>query len=90
MVDSILSIFPGKQKKVKKKDILLFAIICPIDIWQKLTSNFHTIKLRMHTRVEGSVTNALCDGNNIPFQSKPANFIYNAPPGKFYMSLHIQ
>ncbi|XP_073523474.1 interleukin-5 receptor subunit alpha-like isoform X2 [Phyllobates terribilis] len=47
---------------------------------QKLTTKYHIIELRMHTRVEGSVTNALCDGNNIHFQSKPANFIYNAPP----------
>ncbi|KAM4047187.1 interleukin-5 receptor subunit alpha-like [Anomaloglossus baeobatrachus] len=44
------------------------------------TSNYHTIKLRMHPRVIGSVTNALCDGYDIHFQSKPTKFVYNAPP----------
>lgn len=47
--------------------------------WLKLTIKYHTIKLRMHPKLVGSVSNALCESDRIRFQSKPAEFIYNAP-----------
>ncbi|XP_071994017.1 interleukin-5 receptor subunit alpha-like isoform X2 [Engystomops pustulosus] len=50
--------------------------------WIKMTNeNDHKIKLHMHPQVVGSVSNGLCDSNlRIKFQSKPAKFIYTAPP----------
>ncbi|XP_040279645.1 interleukin-5 receptor subunit alpha-like isoform X4 [Bufo bufo] len=47
--------------------------------WLVLTTKYHTLKLRMHSRLVGSVSNALCDSPDIKYQSKPAEFIYNAP-----------
>ncbi|XP_075706896.1 interleukin-5 receptor subunit alpha-like [Rhinoderma darwinii] len=45
-----------------------------------LTTNYQTVKLRMRPRLVGLVSNALCEYGDIRFQSKPAEFVYIAPP----------
>ncbi|XP_066455958.1 interleukin-5 receptor subunit alpha-like [Eleutherodactylus coqui] len=47
--------------------------------WLKLSTNYHKINLRMHSRVEGSVSNALCKLDHILVKSKPTEFVYNSP-----------
>ncbi|XP_069801560.1 interleukin-5 receptor subunit alpha-like isoform X2 [Dendropsophus ebraccatus] len=47
--------------------------------WQRLKTNNRTFNLRIHSRLVGSVSNALCESNHIKFQSEPTEFVYNAP-----------
>ncbi|XP_056416773.1 interleukin-5 receptor subunit alpha-like isoform X2 [Hyla sarda] len=47
--------------------------------WIISKKNYRTFKLNMQSRLFGSVSTALCKGNQVHIQSKPAEFVYNTP-----------